>query len=103
LFEDERKNLSIINRHNLYTTMASIEARITALEAEIEQLTSERNQLSPSDVTKEDRRDLLLAITEKEVRLHDLKLERQQQPQGKIICKIPIDGCSFNICCCLSI
>jgi uncharacterized small protein (DUF1192 family) len=88
------------NQNTHKTHMTSIEARITALEAEIEQLTSERNRLPPSDETKEDRRGLLAAITAKEVRLHDL--ERRAQ-QGKIFCKIPIDGCSFNICCCLSI
>ena len=31
------------------------------------------------------------------------KENRLSQSAGKIICKIPIDGCSFNICCCLSI
>ena len=70
--------------------MSAIDAKTTALEAEIEQLALERRQLSPSDETKETRRDLLAAITAKEVRLHDLTLERQQQQQGKIFCKFLI-------------
>jgi predicted aminopeptidase len=81
--------------------MASIEARITALEAEID---GYRNDYAAA--TTEDRKDKLLGlITVSRQNLERLyaQLERQQQPQGKIICKIPIDGCSFNICCCLSI
>ena len=31
------------------------------------------------------------------------KENRLSQSAGKIICKTPIDGCSFNICCYLSI
>jgi hypothetical protein len=31
-------------------------------------------------------------------RLRRIWNDRQQQQQGKIICKIPIHGCSFNIC-----
>ena len=67
--------------------MSAIDAKITALEADIEQLTRERNLLSPSDETKEARRDLLLAITASRQNLHDLTLERRQQQQGKIFCK----------------
>ena len=71
--------------------MSAIDAKITALEAEIEQFALERNLLSPSDETKEARRDLLLAaITASRQNLHDLTLERRQQQQGKIFCKFLI-------------
>jgi hypothetical protein len=77
--------------------MSSTKQEITALKVKIERLEEEREK----EANSEDRKELLALITAKEVRLHDLNIqlqhERQQQQQGKIICKIPIQACSFNI------
>jgi hypothetical protein len=65
------------------TTMASIEARITALEATIASYESMLATTPPDE-----RKSLFELITAKEVRLHDLNT----QLESKIFCKIPIDG-----------
>ena len=64
--------------------MATTQDKITALEARIIRLEEEREETAVGD----ERRELLAAITAKEVRLHDLhtQLERelQQQQQGMV-------------------
>jgi uncharacterized small protein (DUF1192 family) len=96
--------------------MSSIEEEIAALKAEIEDLkgdikllkSEEEDDATPPEKKRElreERRELGARITVSRQNLERLytQLERQQQPQGKIFCKIPIYGCLFNICCCLSI
>jgi predicted transcriptional regulator len=89
------------NRHNHMTdtTMSSLEARISALEAEIAKLVKREDE-----ATSEERRDILNArITETR---KTLNLLIQQHSAGKECVKFPMTAvhltsvvvCPFNIC-----
>ena len=73
----------------------------------VNELETVRQKIAATDaklakVEQEGDRELMLMYGRMLAGLQEEK-NRLLQSQGKLICKIPIDGCSFNICCCLSI
>jgi hypothetical protein len=71
---------------------------VNELDTVRQDITAAKAKLAKAE--EEGDRELITAYVKLLAGLQEEK-NRLSQSQGKLICKIPIDGCSFNICCLL--